>query len=221
MDPRAIAEFAGPIAVFALATLAPFLLLPLAILFGGRFAADIAEPATQMIEWISAWAERLAQALLALMALLVGLVVVLRYAFGVSSNALQESTLYAHAFAFLLASAAALGRDGHVRVDVFYARLAPKRKAAVDLFAYCVFVVPMLIAILHYSGPFVERSWRIGERSAEADGLAGLFLLKTAIPIFAVLLLAQALAEACRNACVLRAIPPAPRRFPRDEAHPG
>lgn len=221
MDPRAFAEVAGPGLLFALACLAPFLALPLLILTAGRFGAEIAAPVTQIVEAVSDWSERIAQVLIAVLAVLVGLVVVLRYGFGVSSNAVQESTLYAHALAFLLASAAALGRDGHVRVDVFYARLKPKQKAAIDLIAYCIFAAPMLVAILHYSGPFVERSWRIGERSAEADGLAGLFVLKTAIPIFAVLLLAQALAEACRHACILRAIDPAPRRFARDEAHQG
>lgn len=221
MDLRAFADIAGPAANFALAALAPFLALPLVILLAGRFGAEIAEPATQIVEWFSDIAERIAQALLALLALTVGFVVVMRYGFGVSTNLLQESALYMHAFAFMLASAAALGRDGHVRVDVFYAGLNDTGKARVNLLAYAVFTAPMLVAILMFSGPYVAQSWRIGERSAEADGLPLLFLLKTAIPIFCVLLLAQAMAEACRNAAVLRGLTPAPRRLAHDEVLPG
>jgi TRAP-type mannitol/chloroaromatic compound transport system permease small subunit len=108
-----------------------------------------------------------------------------------------------------------------VRVDVFYARFSPRGKAMVNLGAFAVFAAPMLIAILHFSGPYVAASWRIGERSAEADGLPLLFVLKTAIPVFCVLLLAQALAEACRAACVARGLAPAPTRFAPDQERVG
>lgn len=221
MSPGEFAAIAGPAISVMLSGLAAFVALPFLVLLGGRFGADIAAPMTQIVEFVSDLAERLAQVLLALLALLVGAVVLLRYGFGFSSNLLADSTLYAHVFTFVLASAAALGRDGHVRVDVFYAGLSPRRKAAVNLFGYIAFAAPMLLVILAYSTPYVAQTWRIGERSVEADGLPLLFLLKTSIPVFALLLLAQAIAEACRNAAVLRGVAPAPKRFAPDEVAPG
>jgi TRAP-type mannitol/chloroaromatic compound transport system permease small subunit len=221
MEPLQIAEIFGPIFSVGLSALAPFILLPFLVLFSGRFGAEIAGAVTSLIEPISAAAETIALILMAVLAVLVGAVVMLRYGFGVSSNLLSEGALYAHSFAFMLAAAACLGRDGHVRVDVFYSHWGAKRKAAANLTAYTLFAAPMLIAILHFSTPYVAQAWRIGERSPEADGLPLLFLLKTAIPIFAVLLLAQAVAEACRNAAVLRGLPPAARRFQPDEAAQG
>lgn len=220
MSPQDVAAVLGPALSVALAALAPFLALPLLILASGRFGADIAAPVTAIAETASDWAERIAQVLLAALTLLVGAVVTLRYVFGVGSTMMQEGALYAHALAFLLAAPAALGRDGHVRVDVFYARFSPRAKAWVNLAAYLLFIAPMLATILHFSGSYVAASWRVGERSLETDGLPLLFLLKSAIPVFAVLLLAQALAEACRNAARLRDLAPTPSRFAPDPDHP-
>ena len=46
--------------------------------------------------------------------------------------------------------------------------------------------------------PYVTRSWAILERSREASGLPLVFLLKTLIPLFALLLGLQGLAQAAR-----------------------
>ena len=52
-------------------------------------------------------------------------VVTMRYLFG-GSIRLQKSVLYAHAALFMLAAAWVLQIDNHVRVDIFYARGAPR-----------------------------------------------------------------------------------------------
>lgn len=220
MTPQALAGPLGDAVDILLAALAPFVLLPVAVLAFGRLFEEIARPAIAIVEWVSDAAERAAQGLLVVLTLAVGATVILRYVFGVSFTGLSEGALYAHALAFLLAAPAALGRDGHVRVDVFYARFSPRRKALVNLLAYVVFAAPMLLAILHFSGPYVAQSWRIGERSVETDGLPILFLVKTAIPMFAVLLLAQWVAEASRAAALLRGLDPAPQRFLSDRERP-
>jgi TRAP-type mannitol/chloroaromatic compound transport system permease small subunit len=130
-------------------------------------------------------------------------VVVMRYLLGIGSIRLQESVLYAHAALFLLAAAWTLRIDGHVRVDVFYAQAAPRTKAMVDLFGTIVFLFPVVIAVAVLSVPYVARSWRILEGSREASGLPFVYLLKTLIPLFAVLLGFQGVAQAIRAALVL------------------
>ena len=57
--------------------------------------------------------------------------------------------------------------------------------------------------VLVVSWPYVLESWVQLEQSREAGGLPGLFLLKTVIPVFCVLLLAQGLALAGRSVLVL------------------
>lgn len=220
----AIAEALGPplgVGVsIALSALAPFLLLPLAILMLGRSARAVALPATALIELVSAAAERIAQVLLVVLLLATLLIVVLRYVFGFGSNALFETALFAHGLAFLLAAPAALGRDAHVRVDVVFQGFSQRGKALVDVAAFHLFLAPMCLAVLSVSEAFVGLSWRMAERSAESDGLAYWYLVKTAIPVFAVLLLAQGVAWACRAACVLRRLEPAPPRFEADRERP-
>ena len=130
-------------------------------------------------------------------------VVVLRYALGLGSIRLQESVLYAHAALFMLAAAWTLQVDGHVRVDIFYAQAEPRRRAIVDLIGAIVFLFPVAIAIAVLSLPYVTRSWAILEHSREASGLPFVYLLKTLIPLFALLIGLQGIAQAIHAALVL------------------
>ena len=130
-------------------------------------------------------------------------VVLMRYAFGIGSIKLQESVLYAHAGLFMLAAACTLQVGGHVRVDVFYAQARPRTRALVDLLGALLFLLPFAAAVAALSLPYVERSWAILERSREASGLPFVYLLKTLIPIFALLVGLQGVAQALRAALVL------------------
>ncbi len=132
-------------------------------------------------------------------------VVVLRYAFGVGSIRLQESVLYAHAALFLLAAAWTLQVDGHVRVDIFYGQAKPRTQAVVDLIGAIVFLLPFATVLAMLSIPYVERSWVVLERSPEASGLPFVYLLKTLIPLFALLMGLQGVAQAIRAWLVLTA----------------
>jgi TRAP-type mannitol/chloroaromatic compound transport system permease small subunit len=144
----------------------------------------------------------------ALAIVLIGFAVVLmRYVLGIGSIWLQESILYAHAALFLLAAAWTLKEGAHVRVDVFYAGASPRTRAFVDLFGALLLLLPFCAAVIWFSLPYVARSWAILERSREASGLPLVFLLKTLIPVFAVLLALQGLAQAIRAAALLFPLP--------------
>jgi TRAP-type mannitol/chloroaromatic compound transport system permease small subunit len=132
-------------------------------------------------------------------------VVVLRYLFGIGSIWLQESILYGHAALFLLAAAWTLKQDGHVRVDVFYSTAGPRTKAAIDLAGAFLLLIPFAGAVLYFSWPYVARSWANFEGSREASGLPFVFLLKTLIPVFALMLILQGVAQAIRACRVIAA----------------
>src|SRR5580692_2325052 len=123
-------------------------------------------------------------------------VVVMRYAFGIGSIKLQESVMYAHAALFMLAAAWTLQTDGHVRVDIFYAQANPRTKALIDLVGALVFLLPVTVVIGALSLPYVARSSAIFEGSRETSGLPFVYLLKTLIPLFALLLGLQGVAQA-------------------------
>lgn len=130
-------------------------------------------------------------------------VVLLRYVFGIGSIWLQESILYAHAALFLLAAAWTLKEGGHVRVDVFYSTASPRVKAWIDILGVLLLLLPFCIAIVWFSVPYVARSWAILERSRETSGLPLVFLLKTLIPLFALMLGAQGLSQAIKSIAML------------------
>jgi TRAP-type mannitol/chloroaromatic compound transport system permease small subunit len=139
-------------------------------------------------------------------------VVLMRYVLGLGSIWLSEAITYAHATLFMAAAAWTLQRGGHVRVDIFYADASPRARAIVDLLGALLLLLPFCAVLAWFSLPYVTRSWAILERSREASGLPLVFLLKTLIPLFALMLALQALAQAARAWLVLarRAAPSEP-----------
>ncbi|MBX9824753.1 MAG: TRAP transporter small permease subunit [Xanthobacteraceae bacterium] len=131
-------------------------------------------------------------------------VVVLRYMFGHGSIWLSESIIYAHAAMFMLAAAWTLAAGGHVRVDVFYADASPRTKARVDLCGSVLLLLPFMAVLAWFAWPYVARSWAIFERSRETSGIPAVFLLKTLIPAFALLMALQGVSQAIKAANVLR-----------------
>ena len=78
----------------------------------------------------------------------------------------------------------ALLRDDHVRVDIFYRPASIRWKAIADLIGVVLFLLPFMIVVFIYALPYVERSWRLYEGSANVGGMPGLFVLKSFILVF-------------------------------------
>jgi TRAP-type mannitol/chloroaromatic compound transport system permease small subunit len=133
-------------------------------------------------------------------------VVVLRYALGIGSIWLSESIIYAHAALFMLAAAWTLREGGHVRVDVFYADASPRWRALVDLGGALLLLLPFMLVLLWFAVPYVARSWAILETSRETSGIPAVFVLKTLIPLFALLMALQGVAQAIRAAHSLKGL---------------
>jgi TRAP-type mannitol/chloroaromatic compound transport system permease small subunit len=129
--------------------------------------------------------------------------VVARYVFSFGSIWLTQSVIYGHATLIMLAAAWTLAAGGHVRVDVFYAHASARAQAMVDLIGSLLLLLPFALTLLWLSVPYAARSWAILERSQEVGGLPLVFLLKTLIPLFAVLMVLQGVAQTIRAAAVL------------------
>jgi TRAP-type mannitol/chloroaromatic compound transport system permease small subunit len=146
--------------------------------------------------WIDTLNEHVGRvvSLLALLMVLVQFIVVLqRYVFGVGSIWMQESIVYMHGFMFMLVAGYTLLHNGHVRVDVFYRTMSPRAKAWVDLLGTIFLIWPLCYLIFKVSLPYVEASWAVREGSRETSGIQGVYLLKSVILAFVVLLALQSL----------------------------
>ena len=129
--------------------------------------------------------------------------VVARYLFGLGSIWLTETVIYGHATLFMLAAAWTLRAGGHVRVDVFYAEAGPRTRAKIDLAGAVLLLLPFSAVLVWLSVPYAARSWAILERSQETSGLPLVFALKTLIPLFALLMALQGIAQAIRSLSAL------------------
>lgn len=140
--------------------------------------------------------------------LLVAVIVVLRYLFQYGSVAMQESVMYVNALIFTLGAAYTLKEQGHVRVDIFYSQLKPRRQALVDLLGSCLLLLPCACFIIYASWEYVSVSWRIRESSAEGSGLPFVYLLKATIILLAVSLIVQGVSETIKAWARLHATEP-------------
>lgn len=125
-------------------------------------------------------------------------IVVGRYVFGVNSIAAQESVLYMHATLFMLGAGYTLLVDKHVRVDVFFAKASPIIQRRIDIFGHVFLLLPSMSALLFWSWPSVRNSWKIFEGPLSVGGIEAVFLLKTLIPAFCILVILQSLAQLSR-----------------------
>jgi len=124
--------------------------------------------------------------------------------FGVTTTKWLESAKYFQAFIIMLGAAATLLAGQHVQVDIFHANMSAKAKARVDLYGYLILLLPVCVLLIWNAQSFVSFAWSIHEGSSESDGIRGIYILKTLIPVFATTMLAQGLAIATRAAMSLR-----------------
>lgn len=155
------------------------------------------------LDRLSEWTGRLIAWLTLGMVIVTFAVVVLRYLFSSGSIAMQESITYMHALVFMLGAAYTLRHDGHVRVDIFYQKFGPRGRAWVDLLGTLLLLLPVTLFIAWVSWEYVAASWALKEGSPEAGGLPGVYLLKSAIPAMAILMVLQGLSLALRSLLVL------------------
>lgn len=130
-------------------------------------------------------------------------VVVLRYGFDIGFPWLQELYVWQHAAVFMAGAGYTFLHRGHVNVDILYGRLGPRGKAWTDIVGTLVFLFPWLAVVAVASASFVFSSWRIQEPSSTADGMPAVYLLKSLLLVFCVLLFVQGLALIVRRGLFL------------------
>jgi len=137
------------------------------------------------------------------MVIVVFTVVVLRYGFNIGFIWMQEVYVWLHSFVFMLGAGFTYLANEHVRIDVFYRDASKKYKAIVDLLGNIVLLLPFLYIIWNYSYPFVYRSFLMNEVSREAGGMPALFILKSAILWFCLVLFLQVISNICKSLLIL------------------
>lgn len=168
---------------------------------------DLLARMVRTIDQMNEWIGRAVAWLTLAMVLVTFFVCVMRYGFNWGRVWIQESYVWMHGIVFMIGAGYTLLHDGHVRVDIFYRPGSLRFKAWVDLLGCLLLLMPVVTMVLWVTWPYVLESWSRLEGSREAGGLPGLFLLKSVIPVFCILILLQALSLAARSVLVLRGHP--------------
>lgn len=122
--------------------------------------------------------------------------------------ALNDPTSWAFDFSYLcygalffMAGAYTLSRGGHVRCDIFYRLQPPRRQAGIELALYVMFFFPGILALVFAGWEDGYDSMRILESSVMSPAGVPIWPMKMLMPIGAMLLALQGIAEMLR--CVL------------------
>jgi TRAP-type mannitol/chloroaromatic compound transport system permease small subunit len=132
------------------------------------------------------------------------LVAILRYGFSIGFTWMQELYVWQHAAVFMLGAGYTMLHGGHVGVDILTSRFTERTRAWLDIISTFIFLFPWLAVIAIYSAPYIRSSWSIRESSSSADGMQGLFVLKSVIWVFCAILFLQGLALVARRVLFLK-----------------
>lgn len=124
--------------------------------------------------------------------------VIARYVFNAPTPWSFELNMNLLLYFALLGGAYTLVIGGHVRVDVFYTRFSPRRKAAVDMVTF-VLVLLFLVALVWSGIDMCKFALEVGERSMQALRWP-LFPRLIMIPIGGVLVGLQVIIHIIRDA---------------------
>lgn len=160
----------------------------------------------RFVRWIEALTRavgELAVWLVLLTVLVCAAVAGLRYGMGFGRIWLQELYIVTFGAGFMLMAARAYAEDAHIRIDILSRRWSPRGRAWIELAGCLLFLLPWLGLVVWSSWPFLRLAWLVREPSPQAGGLPGFYLVKSVIPLFALLLGLQALAVIARSVLVL------------------
>ena len=119
---------------------------------------------------------------------------IVRKIFNVSSNAYLEVQWYLFAASFLIAAAYTLLHNEHVRIDVVAGRFTRRTQAKMEAFGFAFMLLPVCLAVLYFSWPFVVNGYVTKEMSGNSGGLIRWPVYAT-IPVGFSLLLLQCVSE--------------------------
>ena len=145
------------------------------------------------------WAAKGARWLIVVAILVIVIEVFMRYAINSPTLWAYEVSMMTGAALYAFGYSYAEKLKAHVRVDVFYHKYSPRKKAITDAVLGVAFFLPVIAVTLIGSWAWVLKSWSIGEKSVESFWYPPLSPLRTVIFIGWTLLVLQGLAGLYRN----------------------
>lgn len=124
--------------------------------------------------------------------------------FATGSFKLQELEWHLHGAIALLGFGYAYTQNAHVRIDVFSSKIGERAKLWMEIFAILAFLIPMMLLLLWFGYEFAERAFIRNETSNGGVGLSHRWIIKSVVPLSALLTIFGGLSVAIRCFVVLK-----------------
>jgi len=125
-----------------------------------------------------------------------------RHAFSISSNAWLEIQWYLFSAMFLLGASHTLKMNEHVRVDIVYANVSPRKQLWIDLLGAIIFLLPAAAMMAWLSWPVFVKAFVSAEMSKDAGGLIR-WPVMLLMPLGFALLTLQGISEVIKRVAAL------------------
>ena len=125
--------------------------------------------------------------------------ILLRYILNTNFIFMQELVMYMHAFIFLFGISICLKEDSHVCIDIISNKLNQKICKTIEKIGLIFFIIPFCVFVMYESSSMIVRSWVMLEGSSEPGGLPFVYILKSSIYIFSLLIFLQTINKLLSN----------------------
>lgn len=132
--------------------------------------------------------------------------VIMRYFFRTGSIAMQEMEWHLFSVVILLGISYTLKEDGHVRVDLIYDRLKPKKQAMINMIGVVLFIMPLAIMVGLSSIDNAMEAYRSMEQSGDPGGLHYRWVVKALIPLSFLLLIITSVGYFIKNLAIYKGL---------------
>ncbi|WP_137701910.1 TRAP transporter small permease subunit [Marimonas lutisalis] len=144
------------------------------------------------------WAARIAAVVMVLLVFVIIYDVIGRKFFATGSFVLQELEWHLHGVVAVFAFGYAYTRNAHVRIDVLADRMSDRFRLWLEFAVILLLVIPFFGFIAWYGYEFAERAFVRGEGANGGRGLPQRWIIKSAVPVSALITIAGCLAVALR-----------------------
>jgi len=158
----------------------------------------------KVIDSIADWSGRATAWLIIPMTIAVTWEVVARHFFRAPTVWAFDVVYMLYGTHFMLGTAYTLMRIGHVRTDMLYSRWSIRRQNKVDAIGYFFFFFPAMIVLFYFGWQEAYHSFQIGETSDASPWRPIVYPFKFVIPLTALLLLIQGIAEFLKSLYAIR-----------------
>ena len=118
-----------------------------------------------------------------------------RYLFGAPTIWAYDVTYILSGALFMLGASYALLWGAHIRTDMIYRTLSPRKQGLMDAVLYLVFFFPGMLFFFGAGWEYATRSYMGGEQAAVSPWRPIIWPFKALIPITAILLIIQGVSE--------------------------